>query len=366
MNSIALISDLLDLQLSKNSLAEWIIAILVSVLTYTIIVGLKYFFSTRLKYDPAHGWIGFRLFGVLVRSTTKLFALAISIFIGSQLLDLPDKQMRVLSVLPTIGFLLQAGCWGKSLIDFKLNGIIESKQDIHEQLQFQTLMSPIKFTVLCLLWTIILLAILDNIGVNVTSLVAGLGIGGVAVALAVQNTLTDLLAALSIAIDKPFIVGDFISTAEYLGTVEKIGFNTTRLRSLSGEELVIPNQELIKAKIQNYKNMNERRVVFGFGVLLQTKASQLTGIPAMVQRIIEEQKLTRFDRAHFFRFGDSSYDYEVVYYVLSPDYKVYMDIQQSINLSIVEQFQKIGIQFAYPTRTLFVNPDNQLQTALSN
>jgi small-conductance mechanosensitive channel len=361
MNVPAILSDLLDIQLSKNSMTEWTAAALTMLLVYTLIMGIKTYVSNHVQPDPNRGWLGFRIIRVLIRSTTRLFGLAISLFVGCQFLDLPDKKMQVLTAIPTTAFLLQVGYWGKSLVDFKLNGIIESKRDIHEKLQFQTLVSPVKFIALCLLWTLIFLAILDNMGVNVTSLIAGLGIGGVAVALAVQNTLTDLLSALSIALDKPFIVGDFISTAEYSGTVEKIGLKSTRIRSLSGEELVVPNQELLKAKIQNYKKMDERRVVFGFGVLLQTEADQLAKIPTLVQNVIENQQRIRFDRAHFYRFGDSSYDYEVVYYVLSPDYNVYMDIQQQINLAIVQEFQSLGIQFAYPTRTLYVNQPEPLR-----
>jgi small-conductance mechanosensitive channel len=204
------------------------------------------------------------------------------------------------------------------------------------------------------LWAVLLLMILDNLGFNITTLVASLGIGGIAVALAVQNILGDIFASLSIAMDKPFVIGDFIIVGEQLGTVEYIGLKTTRIRSLSGEQIVFSNNDLLNSRIRNFKRMYERRVLFGFGVVYQTSHEQLKKIPVMVREIIEGLENTRFDRAHFKEYGDSSLNFEVVYYVRSPDYNVYMDIQQDINLALFEQFTKAGIDFAYPTRTLYI------------
>jgi small-conductance mechanosensitive channel len=204
------------------------------------------------------------------------------------------------------------------------------------------------------LYVLVLLMVLDNLGVDVTALVASLGIGGVAVALAVQNILTDLFACLSISIDKPFVLGDFIIVGDLLGTVEHIGLKTTRVRSLSGEQLIFSNNDLLGSRVRNFKRMYERRVVFTFGVVYQTRHEQLRRIPDMVRAIIEARENTRFDRAHFKAYGDSSLDFEVVYYVLVPDYNIYMDIQQAINLDLFERFEKEGIGFAYPTRTVYM------------
>jgi small-conductance mechanosensitive channel len=170
----------------------------------------------------------------------------------------------------------------------------------------------------------------------------------------VQNILGDLFASLSIVLDKPFVVRDFIIVDEHLGEVEKIGIKTTRLRSLSGDQLIFSNSDLLNSRVRNFKRMYERRVPFTFGVIYQTTPEQLEAIPPMVKRIIEEIDNTRFDRAHFKNFGESSYDFEVVYFVVSPDYNVYMDIQQKINLGLCRGFAAAGIEFAYPTRTLFV------------
>jgi small-conductance mechanosensitive channel len=203
-------------------------------------------------------------------------------------------------------------------------------------------------------WSLVLLLALDNLGFNITALLAGMGIGGIAVALAAQNILGDLFASLSIVLDKPFVVGDFIVVGEQLGTVEYIGLKTTRIRSLGGEQIVFSNTDLLGSRIRNYKRMQERRVVFGFGVVYQTPHEKLQTIPGMVREIIGKLDRARFDRAHFKEYGDSSLNFEVVYYVLSADYNVYMDIQQAINLELFRRFQEDGIDFAYPTRTLYV------------
>jgi small-conductance mechanosensitive channel len=205
-----------------------------------------------------------------------------------------------------------------------------------------------------ILWPVGILLVLSNLGVNITSLVAGLGIGGIAIALALQNILNDLFSSFSIYFDKPFEVGDFIVVGSNMGTVQKIGIKTTRIKALQGEEIVISNQELTSARVQNFKKLEERRVTFSFGVLYETKPVVLKKIPDMVGSIFKTVKETRLDRVHFLSFGDSSLDFEVVYYVLSGDYNEYADKQQEINLKLVEMFEKENISFAYPTRTVYL------------
>lgn len=196
--------------------------------------------------------------------------------------------------------------------------------------------------------------LLDNMGVNVSAVVAGLGIGGIAVALAAQAVLGDLFASFSIFLDKPFQPGDFIIVGDLMGTVEQIGIKTTRVRSLSGEQLVFSNADLTSSRIRNFKQMFERRALFQFGVVYQTPLDKVKRIPDMVREIIGGIGETRLDRANFFKFGDSSLDFEVVYYVKKPDYNIYMNCQERINLALMERFQKEGIEFAYPTRTLYI------------
>lgn len=196
--------------------------------------------------------------------------------------------------------------------------------------------------------------LLDNLGFKISTLLAGLGIGGVAVALAGQTILKDLFSYFSILFDKPFKLGDFIVVGEFMGTVEHIGIKTTRIRSLGGEQLIFSNTDLTDSRVRNYKEMRERRVVFRIGVIYQTAAASLKEIPGIVKKIIEDEKEARFDRTHFCSYGDYSLNFEIVYYVLDRDYNKYMDVHQRINLQIFEEFKKKGIEFAYPTQTLFV------------
>ena len=204
------------------------------------------------------------------------------------------------------------------------------------------------------LWTIVVLLALNNLGIQITALVAGLGISGIAVALAVQNILGDLFASLSIVMDRPFVIGDFIIVGDQMGTVEHVGLKTTRVRSLSGEQIVFSNTDLLSSRIRNYRLMNERRVLFTLGMTYQTPAEKLERIPGMIQEIIEAQEQVRFDRAHFASYGDFSLNFEIVYWVLDRDYALYMDIQQEINLALYRKFEEEGIEFAYPTQTLFI------------
>ncbi len=206
-----------------------------------------------------------------------------------------------------------------------------------------------------LVWTGAIIFFLDNLGIKITAVIAGLGVGGVAIALAAQAILKDLFSYFSIIFDHPFKVGDFIIIDDYLGTIEYIGIKTTRIRSLGGEMLIFSNSDLTDSRLRNYKLMEKRRVVFKLGVVYQTPLKQLKEIPKIIESVIKNVKDTVFDRAHFFSYGDFSLIFEIVYYVIGPDYNKYMDIQQEINFCLKEEFEKRGIEFAYPTQTLYVN-----------
>lgn len=206
-----------------------------------------------------------------------------------------------------------------------------------------------------IVWGLAIVFFLDNLGFKISSVIAGLGIGGVAVALAAQAVLKDLFSYFSIIFDRPFEVGDFIIVGEYLGAVEYIGIKTTRIRSLGGEQLIFSNTDLTDSRVRNYKRMEKRRVVFRLGVTYQTPQDKLKQIPKIVENIIKNVKDTMFDRAHFFSYGDFSLIFEVVYYVLGSDYNKYMDTQQEINFGLKEELEKQGVEFAYPTQTIYVN-----------
>lgn len=205
-----------------------------------------------------------------------------------------------------------------------------------------------------LIWAVGITFLLDNLGFEIAAVIAGLGIGGIAVALAAQAILGDLFSYFVIFFDRPFELGDFIIIGEYMGSIEHIGLKTTRIRSLSGEQLVFSNTDLTDSRIRNYKRMEKRRILFKFGVVYQTGLAQLKEIPGIVREVINKIESTAFDRAHFSAYGDFSLDFEVVYYVMSSEYNKYMDIQQEINFAIKEQFENRGIEFAYPTRTIFL------------
>ena len=205
-----------------------------------------------------------------------------------------------------------------------------------------------------LVWAVGITFLLDNLGFKISTVVAGLGIGGIAVALAAQTILGDLFSYFVIFFDRPFEIGDFIIIGDYMGSIEHIGIKTTRVRSLGGEQLVFSNTDLTNSRIRNYKRMERRRIVFKLGVVYQTSLDHIREVPGIIKNVIENTNDTVFDRAHFSSFGAFSLDIEAVYYVLSSDYNKYMDIQQSINLEIKEAFENRGIEFAYPTQTLFV------------
>ncbi|MCG2710978.1 MAG: mechanosensitive ion channel family protein [Candidatus Omnitrophica bacterium] len=228
---------------------------------------------------------------------------------------------------------------------------IKPGQNEARERSFKGMLSVIKI----IIWGVGIVFLLDNLGFKVSTVIAGLGIGGIAVALAAQTVLGDLFSFFSILFDRPFEVGDFIIIGDYLGAVEHIGIKTTRIRSLGGEQLIFSNTDLTNSRVRNYKRMAERRVVFKLGVTYQTPQAQMAEIPAYIKEIITKTKNTRFDRAHFSSYGDFSLVIEIVYYVLSPDYNKYMDIQQEINLEIMKKFEAEKIEFAYPTQTLYVN-----------
>lgn len=202
------------------------------------------------------------------------------------------------------------------------------------------------------LWVMGTIFLFDNLGFNVTAVLTGLGVGGIAIALAAQTILGDIFNYFVIFFDRPFEVGDFIIVDDKMGTVEYIGLKTTRIKSLSGEQIIISNSNLTNSRLHNYKRMQERRILFRFGIVYETDIEKVERIPAMVRGIIERQQQTRFDRTHFVKFGDYSLDFEVVFYVLSADYNRYMDIQQTINLELFQTFAKEGVEFAYPTYSL--------------
>ncbi|MBW1761333.1 MAG: mechanosensitive ion channel family protein, partial [Deltaproteobacteria bacterium] len=277
----------------------------------------------------------------------------VSTFAGSIWLSLPDEVRSVFWKVTIVATIIQTGIWISTALQIWLENYRKDETDGANRMT----MNALSFLGRIALWALVLLLILDNLGVDVTALVAGLGIGGIAIALAVQNVLSDLFASLSIVLDKPFIPGDFVVVGDMAGSVEHIGIKTTRIRSISGEQLIFSNADLLGSRIRNFGRMRERRVVFSLGVTYQTPADKLEGIPGMIRESIEAQDQVRFDRSHFASYGDSALNFETVYYVGSSDYATHMDILQAVNLAIYRKFASEGIEFAYPTQTLFVEKE---------
>ena len=288
----------------------------------------------------------------LLRGTSRTLLLVTALLIGLSMVDLPARWSTRVSQLWFLTLALQFGLWGNRAIVIGLRRYVDRHSQGGMARQVGTSATLLSWTLRTVLWAVLLLAMLANLGVNITALVASLGVGGVAVALAVQNILGDLFASLSIAVDKPFEVGDFITLAGVAGSVEQVGLKTTRIRALSGEQVVISNTELLKQTINNYKRMEQRRVVFKFRLTYGTTPEQAEAVPGIVRRAIESQDKTRFDRAHYQGFGDSALEFEVVYFVLSADYNIYMDIQQRINLTLLRELRQLGVDFGLPARTL--------------
>jgi small-conductance mechanosensitive channel len=340
--------------LLDNSLRTWLIALAVTLGTWFALWLVQRVVIGRLKAitDKTTTEIDDLITDLLER-TRGLFLLLVSLYAGTLVLTLPEQVVEIVGIVSLFALLIQAAFWGNGVINYVIARVIQDRME--EDPSTATSISALGIVAKVTLWVIILLLAIDNIeGVEITSLIASLGIGGVAVALAVQNILGDLFASLSIALDKPFAIGDFIIVDELMGTVEHIGLKSTRVRSLYGEQLVFSNADLLNSRIRNYKRMMERRVVFNLGVIYQTPSEKLARIPEIIHDIINAQDQARFDRAHFNEFGASSLNYEIVYYVRSPDYNIYMDIQQQINLEIFRRFEDEGIEFAYPTQTLFL------------
>jgi small-conductance mechanosensitive channel len=297
------------------------------------------------------------LVAAALSSTRSYVLLLVAIWGGAQLLDFGDADQG-LDFMLLIAVVLQLAIWLNRMVSSYIAFYTVSRRE--DNPGAVSVVQGVSFIVRLIIWSVAFLLVIDNLGYDVTALFAGLGIGGIAVALAVQNILGDLFASLSIVLDKPFVLGDFIIVGELMGVVENIGLKTTRLRSLSGEQLIFSNTDLLSSRVRNYKRMQERRVPFGFGVIYQTTPDQLETIPALVKSIVESIEGLRFDRAHFKSFGDSSYDFEVVYYINTPDFNAYMDAQQTINLALCREFAERGIEFAYPTRTLFIQREGEV------
>lgn len=335
---------------------DWVLAIGLAALFYFVLSLARRLVVSKLRLFAARTETRLDDLALAVLERIRAwFFILIAIFLSLDALDFSFRNAKIFKAIFTLGFAAQFLMLGNHVIEFALQGFLKRRINGENQdALMATAIPTLRFICQLIFVGLIIVLALDHLGFDVTAIVTGLGVGGIAIALAVQNVLGDLFASLSIVIDKPFVVGDVISVSEGMtGTVEKIGLKTTRIRSLSGEQLIFSNAQLLGSAIRNFKRMQERRIVFRLGVTYQTPAEKLKSIPGILREIIEHVGETRVDRIHFQAFGDSALIFEVVYFILSPEYLDYANREEQINFQIFERFEKEGIQFAYPTQTIF-------------
>ena len=287
--------------------------------------------------------------------TSNLLIFVFSLMLALKLVELPANWEAALAHGWFVVLALQVALWLDACVRLWTRGMAATR---FGGLQNPVMATIISVVILIVVWAVMLLSILANLGVDITALIASLGVGGIAVALAVQTILSDVFASLSIGFDKPFEIGDFVVFGNVAGTIEHIGLKTTRIRSLSGEQIVCANAELLKQTLHNYKRMNTRRIVFQFGISYRTPADQAKAVTDLVRQIISGQSDVKFDRAHFLSFEESRLLFEVVYIMQTSDYNRYMDVQQAINLQLLAGLQELGVEFAFPVRELRVSEDS--------
>lgn len=348
-------NQILDYGILGTPVSRWLIAVGVAILAVAALFVLRRLLTkyvTQIVARTAPTWES--TVRAVLQRTHGLLLVIVGVMAGSQLLELPELLRKSLLRVVAVALLLQGGLWAVALV----RAFVERyrTQKLKEDPSSVTTVQVTGFLVGIAIWILVGLLILANLGIEITPLLAGLGVGGIAVALAVQTVLKDLLASISILLDKPFVIGDFLILGDLMGSVEYIGLKTTRIRSLSGEQLIFSNNDLLESRIRNFGRMRERRAVFNIGVTYQTPRDRLAKIPGIIREAVEAQPLTRFDRSHFKAYGDFSLLFESVFYVAVPDMTKYLDIQQAINLRLHEVFEREGIEFAYPTQTVFLAP----------
>jgi len=350
---IAPISELLNREFFENSLRAWLTAGITTVVMFVILYVVRNVTASRLGALAAKttNYIDDMVVDIIA-ATRKWVMLAMSILVGFGALELPHVG-QFFAPAAKLVLLWQIAIWGAAAINFWVKHHLDKRTNVAER-GGVAMINAMGIAAKAVLWILIVITALHSVfGINPTPWITGLGVSGIAVALAVQNILGDLLAALAIVFDKPFDVGDSIGVDQINGTVEHIGLKTTRIRSVTGEQIIIGNGDLLKSRLRNFRRMHQRRALFNVDVPFDTPAELLGRLPSTIEGIVTAQKKVKFDRAHVASFGESGVRIETVYYVLDPDYKLYMDIQQAINLEIFKRFSGENVRFAMPSRTVY-------------
>ena len=344
--------DWLDKALLGEPVREWLMALAIATAALLLLALIKRVVVSRLgRLAPQTETQVDDFFVEMVRRSRWLLILFPVLSMAAVSLDVP-RLRDLLKTAAILAFLVQLALWSLVAINFWVESYKKKRSETDAA--SATMIGAFGFVGKVVLWTVILLLALDNLGVDVTALITGLGIGGVAVALALQNILGDLLASLSIVLDKPFVIGDTIQVDDFVGTVESIGLKTTHVRSQSGEQLIFSNGDLLRSRIRNHKRMGERRAMLKFGVVHNTPPDKLARIPETLRRLIDAREQLRFDRSHLSGLTESALQFETVWYVRSPDFALHMDQQQAILLELLGWLEAEGIELAAPAKTLVI------------
>jgi small-conductance mechanosensitive channel len=338
--------------LLSNSLMDWLIAAIVAAAVWSALWIMRRLIASRYKkYADTQRRMPIRLIAYLIGNTKQILFIAVALYAAQASLTLPDRVQHLVSNIVLILILCQAGLWAGRSVHFYL----EMKElERGADRVFAGSLDIINFVARMLIWSLVILVALDNLGVNITALLAGLGVGGVAVALALQNVLGDLFASLSIALDKPFVVGDSLVIDTYIGKVEHIGIKTTRLRSETGEQIILSNADILKSRVRNFGRAQEQRALATIRVTYDTPADKLHEIPKLLESIVRGQENARFERCHLKTLGDSALLFELSYFVQQPNLNPLLDLQQAVNFRIIDEFRRIGVEFDYPTQRVIL------------
>ncbi len=340
------LSEILSYEYFNNTVQNYLISLAIIIFGFILTPIIK---KISLKLAKEN-----QILTKFIRKFLSPLFYLLAFYLGIKLLTFPQTVFDVLGVIYIVLLTWYVTRLVIIVFEYLASQYLEHKKEEEKSQRLRPLIAFVNFGI----WILGLLILLDNLGFEITAVITGLGIGGIAVALAAQAILGDLFSYFVIFFDRPFDIGDFVIFEDKIGAIEKIGIKSTRIRALSGEILVVSNSTLTGAKLHNYKKMEKRRVVFKFGVVYHTEPEKLEKIPGYVKHIIENLTDTTFDRSHFYQYGNSSLDFENVYYIQGADYNKFMDIQQSVNLQIFKKFHTVGIDFAYPTRTVYVSKTN--------
>jgi small-conductance mechanosensitive channel len=332
---------------------DWLIAGILGIVVWLSLWALRNLIASRYtKYSSATNPTLIRLFAYLVGNTKQILFIAAALYAARESLALPDHIRRGVSKTVLILVLVQVGLWAGRAVRF----YVEMKErERGADRVFAGSLNIINFVSRTLIWSLLVLVALSNLGVNITALLAGLGVGGVAVALALQNVLGDLFASLAIALDKPFVIGDFLTIDTFIGTVEYIGIKTTRLRSDGGEQIILSNADILKSRVRNFSRLAEQRVLASIRLTYDTPADKLKEMPKVLENIVREHAQARFERCHLKSLGESSFLFELSYFVQQPASNSILDLQQAVNFRIIDEMRRLGVEFAYPTQLVFLD-----------